>query len=137
MVTHINVQICFYNNLTSMKIEIKTFFGISTCKFLRGDLFFFRLYIAYPTISPVFLSILTSTSSPPRENSALAISYSKLMRRAKSKKINISLKNTMFAAIGGASKSGAMIAYNFRLINELAAANFLDEETIKFIDRRV
>lgn len=71
---------------------------------------------------------------PEELNSALAISYSKLMRRAKAKKINISLKNTMFAAIGGASKSGAMIAYNFRLINELAAANFLDEETIKFIE---
>ena len=71
---------------------------------------------------------------PEELNSALAISYSKLMRRAKAKKINISLKNTMFAAIGGASKSGAMIAYNFRLINELASANFLDEETIKFIE---
>ena len=71
---------------------------------------------------------------PDELNSALAISYSKLMRRAKAKKINISLKNTMFAAIGGASKSGAMIAYNFRLINELASANFLDEDSIKFIE---
>ncbi|EIA3186782.1 TPA: phosphoribosyltransferase [Vibrio parahaemolyticus] len=72
---------------------------------------------------------------PEELNSALAISYSKLMRRAKSKNINISLKNTMFAAIGGASKSGAMIAYNFRLINELASANFLDDESIKYIEQ--
>lgn len=71
---------------------------------------------------------------PDELNSALAISYSKLMRRAKAKKINISLKNTIFASIGGASKSGAMIAYNFRLINELASANFLDEESIKYIE---
>ncbi|HAS6882966.1 TPA: hypothetical protein NKB09_004572 [Vibrio parahaemolyticus] len=71
---------------------------------------------------------------PDELNSALAISYSKLMRRARAKKINISLKNTIFAAIGGASKSGAMIAYNFRLINELASANFLDDESIKYIE---
>lgn len=71
---------------------------------------------------------------PDELNSALAISYSKLMRRAREKKINISLKNTLFAAIGGASKSGSMIAYNFRLINELASANFLDEESIKYIE---
>lgn len=71
---------------------------------------------------------------PEELNSALAISYSKLMRRARSKNINISLKNTMFAAIGGASKSGAMIAYNFRLINELASANFLDDDSIKYIE---
>lgn len=67
-------------------------------------------------------------------NSALAISYSKLNRQAKSKGINLSLKNTMYASIGGASKSGAMISYNFRLINELASANFLDEESIKYIE---
>ena len=40
----------------------------------------------------------------------------------------------MFASIGGASKSGAMISYNFRLINELASANFLDDESIKYIE---
>ncbi|MGL5373116.1 MAG: phosphoribosyltransferase [Aeromonas veronii] len=71
---------------------------------------------------------------PDELNAALAISYSKLMRRARAKKINISLKNTIFAAIGGASKSGAMIAYNFRLINELASANFLDDESVKYIE---
>lgn len=72
---------------------------------------------------------------PEELNSALAISYSKLMRQAKNKNINLSLKNTMYAAIGGASKSGAMIAYNFRLINELASANFLDDDSIKYIEQ--
>ncbi|MEF9477349.1 phosphoribosyltransferase [Chryseobacterium sp. 1B4] len=71
---------------------------------------------------------------PEELNSALSISYSKLNRQARNKQINISVKNTMFASIGGASKSGAMISYNFRLINELASANFLDDESIKYIE---
>lgn len=71
---------------------------------------------------------------PEELNSALAISYSKLNRHAKNKDIKLSVTNTMYAAIGGASKSGAMISYNFRLINELSAANFLDEDSIKYIE---
>lgn len=71
---------------------------------------------------------------PENLNSALSIAYSKLMRHAKNKGINLSLKNTLYASIGGASKSGAMISYNFRLINELSSANFLDDNSIKYIE---
>ncbi|NWK83052.1 MULTISPECIES: phosphoribosyltransferase [unclassified Acinetobacter] len=71
---------------------------------------------------------------PEELNSALSIAYSKLNRQAKNKGISLSLKNTMYASIGGGAKSGAMIAYNFRLINELASANFLDAENIRYLE---
>ncbi|MPT34849.1 MAG: phosphoribosyltransferase [Flavobacterium sp.] len=73
---------------------------------------------------------------PENLNSALSISYSKLMRYVRNKGINLSLKNTLYASIGGASKSGSMISYNFRLINELSSANFLDEKSIIYLEER-
>lgn len=71
---------------------------------------------------------------PEELNSSLSIAYSKLNRQAQLKKINLSLKNTLYVSIGGAGKSGAMIAYNFRLINELSSANFLDDDSIKYLE---
>ena len=49
----------------------------------------------------------------------LRVSYARLQRRAKDRNTEISRANTMFFAVGDAGKSGAMIAYEFRLANEL------------------
>ena len=66
-------------------------------------------------------------------NNGLEIAYSKLERRANNVGSKISSKNTLFATIGGAGKSGAMISYNFRLINNISNDNFLDDESVRFI----
>lgn len=66
-------------------------------------------------------------------NSALAISYSKLLRHANERGVKISKENTIYIPFGSAGKSGAMIAYNFRLINGLNSAYFLSKDTIGLI----
>lgn len=66
-------------------------------------------------------------------NNALTIAYSKLERMASDKGTKINSKNTLFAGIGEGGKSGAMIGYNFRLINELSEENFLDEKSLEFL----
>jgi len=66
-------------------------------------------------------------------NNALIIAYSKLERMANDKGTKITQNNTLFAGIGEGGKSGAMIGYNFRLINELSEENFLDEKSINFL----
>lgn len=66
-------------------------------------------------------------------NSALAISYSKLLRHAGERGVKISKENTIYIPFGSAGKSGAMIAYNFRMINGLNSAYFLSKDTIEFI----
>ncbi len=68
-------------------------------------------------------------------NSALTIAYSKLERMAHDKGTKINAKNTLFAGIGEGGKSGAMIGYNFRLINELSEENFLDEKSIEYLQQ--
>ena len=68
-------------------------------------------------------------------NSALSVAYSKLKRMAIDKETRITTKNTLFAGIGEGGKSGAMISYNFRLINELSEENFLDDTSIKHIEQ--
>jgi hypothetical protein len=68
-------------------------------------------------------------------NNALTIAYSKLERRALDKKTKISSKTTLFAGAGEGGKSGAMISYNFRLINELSEENFLDENSFLHIEK--
>ncbi|MDW3649988.1 MAG: phosphoribosyltransferase [Bacteroidia bacterium] len=67
-------------------------------------------------------------------NNALTVAYSKLERMANEKGTKITNKNTLFAGIGDGGKSGAMISYNFRLTNELSEENFLDDESIIFIE---
>lgn len=67
-------------------------------------------------------------------NNALTVAYSKLERMANEKGTRITNKNTLFAGIGDGGKSGAMISYNFRLTNELSEENFLDDESIIFIE---
>jgi hypothetical protein len=68
-------------------------------------------------------------------NNALRVAYSKLMRRAIEKDARISSKNTLFAGIGDAAKSGSMLSYHFRLINEdVSEENFLDDETLPLLE---
>lgn len=66
--------------------------------------------------------------------SGLNIAYSKLERKSIDKNTKISSKNTLFAGIGEGGKSGAMISYNFRMINELSEENFLDEDSFIHIE---
>lgn len=68
-------------------------------------------------------------------NNALLVAYSKLERMAADKSTRINSKNTLFAGIGDAGKSGAMISYNFRLINELSEENFLDDKSISHLQK--
>lgn len=70
---------------------------------------------------------------PEELNASLAISYSKLLRHANEKGIKINKENTIYVPFGSAGKSGAMIAYNFRMINGLNSAYFLSKETINLI----
>ncbi|MBQ4812702.1 hypothetical protein J8M20_15185 [Pseudoalteromonas luteoviolacea] len=67
-------------------------------------------------------------------NTALTIAYSKLERMAIDKGTKISDKNTLFAGIGDGAKSGAMIGYNFRIINELSEDNFMDEKSLNYLE---
>ena len=62
---------------------------------------------------------------------ALKIAFSKLMRHANEKGIKLSNTNTIYCPIGTAGKSGAMVAYHFRTVNQLASSHFLDDETLK------
>ncbi|MEI4960151.1 phosphoribosyltransferase [Aeromonas caviae] len=67
-------------------------------------------------------------------NTALTIAYSKLERMAIDKGTKITSRNTLFAGIGDGAKSGAMIGYNFRIINELSEDNFMDEESLDYLE---
>ncbi len=67
-------------------------------------------------------------------NTALTIAYSKLERMAIDKGTKITNKNTLFAGIGDGAKSGAMIGYNFRIINELSEDNFMGEDSINYLE---
>lgn len=68
-------------------------------------------------------------------NNALEIAYSKLMRKAIEKGTRIKGDNTLFAGIGEGGKSGSMISYHFRIMNELSEENFLSDETFKYIEK--
>ena len=70
---------------------------------------------------------------PDDLNTALSVAYSKLLRHAKEKGKKISLENTLYMPIGSDGKSGAMIAYNFRMINDLSSSYFMSEETFEFV----
>lgn len=70
-------------------------------------------------------------------NIALTIAYSKLQRLAIEKETTITAENTIFAGIGDGGKSGAMIGYNFRLINNLSEENFMNDSSIKHLESRM
>lgn len=56
--------------------------------------------------------------------SGLSIAYTRLQRKATDRNAKITSGNTIFAAIGDIGKSGAMMAYEFRVANELPEGNF-------------
>ncbi|PIF60051.1 hypothetical protein [Flavobacterium sp. 2] len=62
--------------------------------------------------------------------SALSIAYSKLIRKSIEKGTKITHRNTLFAGLGDNGKSGSMISYHFRVINELSEENFNDNEEL-------
>lgn len=66
-------------------------------------------------------------------NVALNVAYSKLLRHAQEKGNNISNENTLYMPIGNDGKSGAMIAYNFRLTNGLSSTCFFSKDSLQFI----
>lgn len=66
-------------------------------------------------------------------NAALSVAYSKLLRHARDKEIDINKENTLYTPIGSAGKSGAMVAYNFRLINGLNSSYFLSSDTLDMV----
>lgn len=68
-------------------------------------------------------------------NSALQVAYSRLLRMAKDKNTVIKGENTVFAGIGDAGKSGSMISYHFRLINDISEENFLDDDSFHHIEK--
>lgn len=72
---------------------------------------------------------------PEEINNGLSIAYSKLMRKCIERESRIKSQNTLFAAIGTPGKSGSMISYHFRLINEISEENFLNDETLRFIQQ--
>lgn len=68
-------------------------------------------------------------------NGALQVAYSRLLRMAKDKNTVIKGENTVFAGIGDAGKSGSMISYHFRLINDISEENFLDDDSFHHIEK--
>lgn len=62
--------------------------------------------------------------------SALTIAYSKLIRKAIEKDTKITHRNTLFAGLGDFGKSGSMMSYNFRVINELSEENFSENDKL-------
>lgn len=66
-------------------------------------------------------------------NAALQIAYSKLQRHSRLKGNELDPDNTIYMAMGADGKSGAMIAYNFRMINKLSSARFFSSETFSLI----
>ncbi|WP_279360772.1 phosphoribosyltransferase-like protein [Xanthomonas sacchari] len=68
---------------------------------------------------------------------AFEVAQAKLQRAAAEKGAPINGKNTLYAGVGQAAKSGAVMAYHYRLTAELSEKNFFvqDEETeIDFSD---
>lgn len=70
---------------------------------------------------------------PDDLNTALSVAYSKLLRHAREKEDNITIGNTLYMPIGSDGKSGAMIAYNFRMINDLSSSYFMSKDTFEFV----
>lgn len=61
---------------------------------------------------------------------ALGIAYSKLIRKSIEKGTKVKNTNTLFAGMGDNGKSGSMISYHFRVINELSEENFNENDDL-------
>lgn len=67
---------------------------------------------------------------------ALSVAYSKLARKAKEKGTSIQPRNTLFAGIGGSGKSGSMIEYHLRMVNDkISEENYLSDESMPLIKK--
>jgi hypothetical protein len=69
-------------------------------------------------------------------NEAIKIAYSKLNRAAIKEGSSISQRNTVYAGLGNASKSGSMISYHFRVLNGISEKNFIHESHIELIKNK-
>ncbi|MED3891437.1 phosphoribosyltransferase [Peribacillus frigoritolerans] len=69
-------------------------------------------------------------------NTALEIAFSKLNQRAARSNNKITHKNTLFAGVGPTAKSGSMISYHFRVINDISENNFIEPSTIHLIKNK-
>lgn len=73
---------------------------------------------------------------PDQITDGLKIAYSKLQRNAFSQNTSIDNTNTLFSGLTEAGKSGQMIAYYFRMVNEVSEHNYIDENTLKLIKQK-
>lgn len=69
---------------------------------------------------------------------ALTVAYSRLQRMAVENGAKISNRNTLFAGLGDAAKSGGAMSYHFRVTNDLSEENFFwdisgDEEAEDYL----
>ena len=71
---------------------------------------------------------------PDDIDAGLRVAYARLKRKAKDRETSITVHNTLFAAIGDSGKSGGMIAYSFRIANELPESNFSSEDRAQFLE---
>lgn len=67
-------------------------------------------------------------------NNALTIAYSKLERKALDKQVRITGINTLFVGMGEGGKSGAMVSYNFRMVNQLSEEIFFDDNALTHLE---
>lgn len=65
---------------------------------------------------------------------ALKVAYSKLERMASDKNASITHKNTLFAGVGEGGKSGSMMSYHFRVINDISEENFIGDDSIEHLE---
>ncbi|WP_148359059.1 phosphoribosyltransferase-like protein [Peribacillus simplex] len=69
-------------------------------------------------------------------NEAIKIAYSKLNRVAIKEGSRITQRNTVYAGLGNAAKSGSMISYHFRVLNGISENNFIHESHIEKIKNK-
>ncbi|WP_342543314.1 hypothetical protein MHH33_06965 [Paenisporosarcina sp. FSL H8-0542] len=69
-------------------------------------------------------------------NEAVKIAFSKLNRVAIKEGSHITQRNTVYAGLGNAAKSGSMISYHFRILNGISETNFIHESHIEQIKNK-
>lgn len=69
--------------------------------------------------------------------SGLSAAYGRLSRAAAAAGCEIKSNNTVYAAMGEASKSGGLVAYHFRVIHDLPEDNFISNDDLETFDPRV
>ncbi|MCA1001013.1 uracil phosphoribosyltransferase [Bacillus thuringiensis] len=69
-------------------------------------------------------------------NEAIKIAFSKVNRVAIKEDSRITQRNTVYAGLGNAAKSGSMISYHFRVLNGISENNFIHESHIEKIKNK-